>query len=645
MAAGAAWISLTATPARAEEPLAPFEAFGGAVRASGVVFRDDDGDGRRGDGEPGLAGIRVYAAKTTVTTDSSGAYAIAPSERFLTVGVNVPSGWWPSGDRWFRRPVREIEEGLDFGLRPEPDGRPFLFAQFTDPHLGLSEAVERIPGEWTNWPIRPRFTFCTGDLRSRTCSVTDPAPLRADFERIRAAVARVPGPLFLVPGNHDVADLKTGATLPPAIANHPLFGQRAWEKWVGPSSWAFSHGGVLFLGEEWAEYGPDGWGGGGPRMANWLEGERAARPSERAVLLVHGGGSITADLQLAGHTHARGPQNGRATRLAGGQSGAHYTRPSWAAERARVEEEPFVEAVPVRTDPDRLRRFGEDGCPSGYHLVAVHPDRMDVIYKVIGEPRTVLVNEPARARATTLRDGLLTVRGQVFDPDGALVVVDVSAGGAGARAELDRKLLWADFSARLPVEGWTDGVQCLAVRATWRDGAYELRENHVFLAGRAAPFAAEGDAVLKGWMDRPGDAARVLFNGAPLGGVASEDRAFSFAVPRDRLRKLNEVRLESAASDARVSTIAARNVHLVYNGQIFVDQRLTAQFGLGRMLRADQPLYLDLGVPGKVTPWNVRMVRPPVGADATMPPDNGHPSSASPPRPILTPTVRVGASS
>lgn len=62
----------------------------------------------------------------------------------------------------------------------------------------------------------------------------------------------------------------------------------------------------------------------------------------------------------------------------------------------------------------RGRNYIQDGWPTGYNIVVVEEDRIDTFYKVLTEPRSILVNSPRRFQTITDTDQL-TVRGQIFD--------------------------------------------------------------------------------------------------------------------------------------------------------------------------------------------------------------------------------------
>lgn len=104
----------------------------------GEVFLDADGDGARGPGEPGMAGVAVHRGFEVAVTDAGGRYVLpgaaeargASDDHF--VQITRPDGF--ACEHWYR-PVDGGE--IDFALVPgEPaPGDGFTFVQLSDAHV------------------------------------------------------------------------------------------------------------------------------------------------------------------------------------------------------------------------------------------------------------------------------------------------------------------------------------------------------------------------------------------------------------------------------------------------------------------------------------------------------------------------------
>jgi Icc-related predicted phosphoesterase len=116
---------------------------------------------------------------------------------------------------------------------------PFFFIQMSDPQFGMFTSNQDFARETENYEkaiaaannLKPAFVVITGDLVNKA---GDPAQI-AELKRISAKLdASIP--LRLLPGNHDLENIPTPATL-------ALF-----RKEIGKDYYAFDYGGCRFIG-------------------------------------------------------------------------------------------------------------------------------------------------------------------------------------------------------------------------------------------------------------------------------------------------------------------------------------------------------------------------------------------------------------
>ncbi len=198
--------------------------------ATGVVFDDRNGDGRREAGEPGLASVCVSNGVDVVLTDAAGAYSI-PDRAGARIFVVKPRGWRPPVDPANLPLFSSAPGGADFPLvrSEEPDDMSALI--LTDPQPSspvevgyLSNGLVERVGRRTDLA----FGVTLGDV------VYDRPDL---FGAVNAALARIGIPWYSLPGNHDVAL----GTPDEAAAVAPF------EAVYGPSTYAFHAGPALFV--------------------------------------------------------------------------------------------------------------------------------------------------------------------------------------------------------------------------------------------------------------------------------------------------------------------------------------------------------------------------------------------------------------
>lgn len=151
--------------------------------------------------------------------------------------------------------------GIMSGCRPRSSelqrGRPLLFAQITDTHIGaegfsrerLADVIVRLN------EIKPAFVIHTGDLLD--CY----GDSLAEWLAYQTIFAQLRVPLYAVPGNHD-----TGKT--PTVAR-----QARWKSHLGAERFSFVHSQAAFIGADFTPF----W------QPNWRRSEEIARQREENV--------------------------------------------------------------------------------------------------------------------------------------------------------------------------------------------------------------------------------------------------------------------------------------------------------------------------------------------------------------------------
>lgn len=569
----------------------------GATTAEGVVFWDQNGNGEQDPRETGAAGIRLNALHRATVTDENGQYSIRSDQPFVTVSVSFPSGTWPTAG-WFRRMTQERQANVDFGLRRDAQELPFVFVHFTDPHDQHPITMPKVREECEGLPLEPRFYICTGDMRSGEPTVRNVPDLEESYGAIGRNFEAFGAPLFMVPGNHDTVGFAWSAR-PPVTeeeANHPLFGDRCWERYVCPGHWSFSYGGVHFIGVQYAEYVEGKWDDLSPETLRWIKDDLGAVPAgERSILCAHrpGLGQVVVDLGMTlglfGDSHTEG----------------QYCAPG--SEEPMFPPNVLVGGLCQTGRWGQRRYMAQDGRPMGYRIIVVEQDRVDTFYRAFDEPHTIMVNRPRRFAAIK---GLhvLVVRGQFFDPHGTVSDVRVALADRQCEAAVVRRRLWGDFEATVDLGRLAEGFYDLTVTTVSPEGSYTLAEPYLLLTGRRAGFSAEGPATLTGQVRRLNRPCMLLVNGKPAGLVRPEDQSktFSVEVPAGSLDRLNRVSLMPENGADPVLT----DVRLQYDGRQFVDQHRVFAWGFDSSLRAGRALYFDLAVPGPALEWRVTSDRP-----------------------------------
>nr|WP_242003030.1 calcineurin-like phosphoesterase family protein [Vulcaniibacterium tengchongense] len=183
----------------------------------GTVYRDDDGDGRRDAGEPGIAGVKLSDGRSLAVTDAEGRYRL-PRRDGSTVFVIKPPGYavangddglprfwahvFPHGSPKLRyggiAATGDDAGRFDFPLRPQPAPAELDMLVFGDPQPKSMVDV----GHYERDIVEPlvgrhgaSLGLSLGDI------VDDDLSLYPAMNRV---TARLGVPWLHVPGNHDL---------------------------------------------------------------------------------------------------------------------------------------------------------------------------------------------------------------------------------------------------------------------------------------------------------------------------------------------------------------------------------------------------------------------------------------------------------
>jgi C terminal of Calcineurin-like phosphoesterase/Calcineurin-like phosphoesterase len=264
-----------ATKAARIGALAAALAAGRLSAATGFVFDDQNGNGLRDAGEPGLASVAVSNGADVVLTGPNGAYTIAdrPGARIFVI---KPRGWRPAVDasnsaRFYSPPASAT---FDFPLVKSDEQDDMHALVLTDPQPESATEVDYL-ARVVAAGIGHRPDLALG------ITLGDVVYNRPDFfPAVSSAEATIGIPMYSLPGNHD---LNMGTPNEHAAI-------ASYEAAMGPSTYAFHAGPALFIALD--DVRPLG----GPRFIGGLRDDqlefignvlRNTKPGEWVVLMMH----------------------------------------------------------------------------------------------------------------------------------------------------------------------------------------------------------------------------------------------------------------------------------------------------------------------------------------------------------------------
>ena len=257
--------------------------------ARGVVFLDENENGVRDAGEPGMEGVAVSNGREVVLTDAEGRYelpvdddtiifVIKPRDYMTQVNeTQLPRFYYihkPAGSPEFTYPGVEptgpLPESVDFPLyhRPEPTKFDAIFFGDTQPYnmeelyfVGHDVVTELIG-------VDADFVVSLGDLVGDDLSL---------FEPLAELQALIGVPFYNVLGNHDI-DFK---------APNQDLASETFQRVYGPPYYAYHHGQVTFIVLENVDWdGAEGsyTSGLGEEQLEWLQNLLEVVPRDRLIV-------------------------------------------------------------------------------------------------------------------------------------------------------------------------------------------------------------------------------------------------------------------------------------------------------------------------------------------------------------------------
>ncbi len=261
-----------------------FVATGAAQPAAGVagaVFLDRNGDGRRNPGEPGIAGVAVSDQVEVRVTGADGSFRIEGTAGFGVVFVSTPTGYQAVGSFW-KRVAAGGAGPIDFPLRRVSTPSEFQFVHASDTHMSPESRPRTARLRALVDSIKPAFSIITGDLVHDALRVPE-AEATGYYELFETEAARFPGPLYTVPGNHEIFGIERDKSH--VSIDHPLYGRAMYRHYRGPDYYSFNYGGVHFVGLNSVDIEDQSYYGHVDSVqAAWLVRDLAAVPASTPVV-------------------------------------------------------------------------------------------------------------------------------------------------------------------------------------------------------------------------------------------------------------------------------------------------------------------------------------------------------------------------
>lgn len=414
--------------------------------ATGVVYHDHNGNGKRDADEDGLPGIRVSNGRDLVTTDDDGRYRIAVDDDTILFVIkprdwrtamdpelNVPRFYYihkPHGSPSLKypgvAPTGPLPASVDFALTPQAEPDSFKAILFGDPQPRNQQEIDYIGHDVVEELVGTDASFgvTLGDILFDDLSL---------FESQARSIALIGIPWYNVVGNHDINyDAKSD--------HHS---DETFERAFGPAYYSFDYGPVHFLvvdDIEWYienESGKGRYRGGlGPKQMEFIRNDLAGIPEDQmVVLMMHIPLTDVRDRQelyrlierrpfcisISGHTHHH------EHRFITGEDGWRGPEPHHHIINVTVSGSWWSGSPDERGIPHTMMA---DGAPNGYSIIRFDGHQYSLSFRAAGRSAEYQMNIQAPEAVPVSKLAATEVFANIFNGSD-LSRVQIQVGDAG----------------------------------------------------------------------------------------------------------------------------------------------------------------------------------------------------------------------
>lgn len=266
--------------------------------ASGIVFLDENANGKRDESEPGIEGVSVSNGIDVVRTDAEGRYEVRlDPEHILFVTKpaaydvpvnqdNLPQFYYrhypngtPAVAEWewpVIEPTGPLPESIDFPLLPGATSDAFRAMAFADPQTANHDELDMLRKDIIDPLIKnphgAAFGIVAGDVVHNDLSL---------YDRYNQLMATLGFPMWNVPGNHDLN----------FRAPDRILATETFKSIFGPDTYSFDYGMVHVLALNNVDYrgAENGYVYEGrltDEQITWIRNDLAYVERDRLILIV-----------------------------------------------------------------------------------------------------------------------------------------------------------------------------------------------------------------------------------------------------------------------------------------------------------------------------------------------------------------------
>jgi hypothetical protein len=216
---------------------------------SGYVFDDANNNGVKEANEKGIRNVAVSDQVDVVTTNEEGYYQLHYTSSYGILFVSLPNDF--QSKTWWQRVDSLNKSQINFPLVEIASPSSFTFIHASDTHISETSLDRIRKFQQIVDSVKPDLVLITGDLVRDALRVSETEATRL-YELFSTEIKKTKAPVWYIPGNHEIFGIERHLSL--VSQQHPLYGRKMYQHYLGPDYYSFNYGGIHFIGLNSVEF-------------------------------------------------------------------------------------------------------------------------------------------------------------------------------------------------------------------------------------------------------------------------------------------------------------------------------------------------------------------------------------------------------
>lgn len=243
---------------------ASFALYSQTIEVKGTVFVDKNGNNIKDAEEYGVANVTVSDQVNSTITNSQGNFILKSNSDLPYIFIVQPSEY--SGKFYYK-----ISPTVNFPIQKTKSQKEFKFIHASDVHIDSLNLPRMQRFRKMADSVRADFVIISGDLIRDALRVNETTASNY-YKMFVNEINKFTMPVYCGVGNHELFGIERDKSM--VSIDHPLYGKKMYQHYLGPNYYAFNYGGIHFISIDAMSYQDMYYFGGVDSVQlTWLENE------------------------------------------------------------------------------------------------------------------------------------------------------------------------------------------------------------------------------------------------------------------------------------------------------------------------------------------------------------------------------------